>query len=35
MTKKPMTTVIIEVTVPLNPLKRMADVIMVELVKKT
>jgi len=28
-----MTTVIIEVTVPLKPLKRIADVIIVELVK--
>jgi hypothetical protein len=35
MTKKPMTTVIIEVGVPLNPRKRIAEVIIVELVKKT
>jgi hypothetical protein len=33
ITKNPMTTVIIEVTVPLKPLKRIADVIIVELVK--
>ena len=33
ITKKPITTVIMEVTVPLNPLKRIAEVIIVELVK--
>lgn len=33
--KKPITTVMMEVGVPLNPRKRMADVIIVELVKKT
>jgi hypothetical protein len=31
--KNPMTTVTMDVTVPLKPLKRIADVIMVELVK--
>jgi hypothetical protein len=33
MVKKPITTVMIDVTVPLNPWKRIADVIIVELVK--
>jgi len=33
MTKNPITTVMIEVTVPLKPLNRIADVIIVELVK--
>jgi hypothetical protein len=33
MTKKPMTTVTMEVGVPLNPLKRIADVMIVVLVK--
>jgi hypothetical protein len=35
ITKNPMTTVMIEVTVPLKPLNKMADVIIVELVKQT
>ena len=33
ITKKPITTVMMEVGVPLKPLKRIADVIIVELVK--
>jgi len=35
MTKNPITTVRIEVTVPLKPLKRMTEVMIVELVKNT
>jgi hypothetical protein len=35
ITKKPMTTVTMEEAVPLKPRKRIADVIMVELVKQT